>query len=219
MGDETSVTGGAEPGPPSGLAAYRDRVAREKRAALMEAAVALFLADGYARTTLEAVARAAGVSSATLYKHFPTKAALFGAIMARMWTEGDAAAIPAPGDPRAGLLRIGRDYAALLAEARTVALFRVIIAEAERFPELGRALYERGKRPYLDRLRVYLEAEIADGRLAIDDLALAKRQFLGMINDVVFWPRLLIVDLAVSAEETEAVVEGAVETFLARYGR
>ena len=203
-----------------GLRAYQDKVAGEKRAAIMDAAIALFLSDGYDGASLEAVAKAAGVSSATVYKHFPTKADLFGGIMARLWeNEGGAEeAIPAAGDPRAGLLRIGRDYANLLQRAQTVDLFRVIIAEAPRFPELGRELYERGKKPYLDRLRVYLQREIDAGLLKIDDIPLAKRQFLGMINDVVFWPRQLIVDLEITPAESEAVVEGAVETFLAAYG-
>ena len=202
-----------------GLQAYRDRIVREKRGVLMDAAIALFLADGYDRTTLEAVAREASVSSATLYKHFPTKRELFGAIMARLWESepGAEGTMPAAGNPRRGLTVIGCDYADLLERPQTVALFRVVIAEAPRFPELGRELYERGKRPYLDRLRVYLEQEIAAGTLRIDDVPIAKRQFLGMINDVVFWPRLLIVDLEVSAEESRAVVDQAVETFLKRY--
>lgn len=186
----------------------------------MDAAIALFLSDGYDGVSLEGVAKAAGVSSATVYKHFPTKADLFGGIMARLWENeaGAEEAIPPAGDPRAGLARIGRDYAALLQRAQTVDLFRVIIAEAPRFPELGRELYERGKKPYLDRLRVYLQREIDAGLLQIDDIPLAKRQFLGMINDVVFWPRQLIVDLEITPAESDAVVDGAVETFLAAYG-
>ena len=203
-----------------GLKDYQDRVAGEKRAAVMDAAIRLFLSDGYDGTSLEAVAKAAGVSSATVYKHFSTKADLFGGIMARLWENegvGDAS-IPPAGDPRAGLLQIGRDYAALLQRQQTSDLFRVIIAEAPRFPELGVELYERGTRPYLDRLRVYLLGEIEAGLLAIHDIPLAKRQFLGMINDVVFWPRLLLVSLEVAREEVDTVVAAAVETFMAAYG-
>ncbi len=202
-----------------GLKDYQDRVAGEKRAAVMDAAITLFLSDGYDRVSLEAVAKAAGVSSATVYKHFPTKADLFGGIMARLW-ENEATGeggVPPAGDPRAGLLQIGRDYAALLQRQQTLDLYRVIIAEAPRFPELGQELHERGKKPYLDRLRVYLIGEIEAGLLSIDDIPLAKRQFLGMINDVVFWPRLLIVGLEVTPEETEKVVAAAVETFMAAY--
>lgn len=202
-----------------GLQAYRDRVAKEKHDAIMDAAIAGFLAEGYDRTSLEAVAKAAAVSSATVYKHFPTKAALFGAIMSRMWENepGDEARVPPAGDPRAGLLKIGRDYGTLLLNPQTVDLFRVIIAEAPRFPELGRELYEHGKKPYLDRLHLYLQSEIDTGRLAIDDIPTAGRQFLGMINDTVFWPRLLITDLEVREDEAALVIDGAVDTMLARY--
>ena len=74
-----------------------------------------------------------------------------------------------------------------------VPLFLVIIAEVEHFPELGRELYERGKKPWLDRVAAYLEEEVRARSLRIAVIPLATRQFAGMINDVVFWPRFLIV--------------------------
>jgi hypothetical protein len=95
----------------------------------------------------------------------------------------------------------------------------VIIAEAPRFPELAQALFERGKAPYLKRLESYMKSEIAAGTLAVKDVPLAGRQFLGMINDVIFWPRFLDVSLVITDAEVEHVVEEAVLTMLARYGR
>ncbi|MBC8049055.1 MAG: TetR/AcrR family transcriptional regulator C-terminal domain-containing protein, partial [Chitinophagales bacterium] len=62
-------------------------------------------------------------------------------------------------------------------------------------------------------------SEMENGALAIDDIPLAARQFLGMINDVIFWPRFLVVDLEVTDHEVTRVIDGAVATFLARYGR
>jgi TetR/AcrR family transcriptional regulator, regulator of autoinduction and epiphytic fitness len=205
---------------PSGLAAYRARVVAEKKGVILDAAIDLFLAQSYASTSLEEVARRAGVSSATVYKHFPTKATLFGEIMKRLWAN-DAEAppdMPPSGDPQAGLLAIGRAYAALLSEQRTVDLFRVVTAEAPRFPEIGRELYELGKKPYLDRLHRYLSAEVAANTLAVEDIPLAARQFLGMINDVIFWPRLLIPEIVFSQVECDRVVQEAVQTIKARYG-
>lgn len=203
-----------------GLAAYRSRIVAEKRGAALDAATRLFLADGYDRTSLEAVAKEAGVSSATVYKHFPTKADLFGGIMSRLWEneDGEEGSIPDAGDPVVGLTTIGRDYVRLLLEDQTLALFRVIIAEVPRFPELGEELYHRGKQPYLDRLQRYLESEIAAKTLDIGDVPLANRQFLGMINDTVFWPRLLISDLEMDQDQAERVVAAAVDTMIARYG-
>ncbi|WP_158292470.1 TetR/AcrR family transcriptional regulator C-terminal domain-containing protein [Paracraurococcus ruber] len=185
---------------------------------MLDAAVAEFLAHGYEHATLAAIAARAGVSTATVFKHFHAKADIFGAVMARVFGN-DAARHevprPTPGDPRAGLLAIGRDYAATLAPADTRALFRVMIAEVPRFPELGRELYEQGKRPYLNRLHAYLRSEAGAGTLRIPDVPLAARQFLGMINDVTFWPHMLVVDLAEA--DAEAVVAAAVDTFLRGY--
>ena len=91
------------PAPPV-TANYHQRVQWEKRAALLEAAISLFLSEGYNGTSLAKVASAAGVSTATLFKHFPTKADLFEAIVTEYWTiESQEAAMPEPGDPRKGL--------------------------------------------------------------------------------------------------------------------
>jgi TetR/AcrR family transcriptional regulator of autoinduction and epiphytic fitness len=189
-----------------------------KRDAVLDAAVAEFLGQGYEGTTLAAIAARAGVSTATVFKHFHAKADIFGAVMARVFGNDAAHGVPKPkaGDPRAGLLAIGHDYAATLARPETRALFRVMIAEVPRFPELGAELYEKGKRPYLDRLHAYLRAESKAGTLRIPDVKLAARQFLGMINDVVFWPHMLVVDL--EEADAGAVVAGAVETFLRGHG-
>jgi TetR/AcrR family transcriptional regulator, regulator of autoinduction and epiphytic fitness len=205
-----------------GLAGYRRRIMAEKRSAILDGAAETFLDVGYDRATLEAIARRANVSTGTLFKYFPTKAALFGAIMAQVWEiEGGDTPIQ-PGASAADLatcLRaIGHDYARLLRAPTVEGLFRVIVAEGRRFPELGLELYERGKKPWLDRLHDELAKRVAKGQARIDDVPLAARQFLGMINDVIFWPRLLIADLTVDDGEVERVVEAAVATFLARYG-
>jgi AcrR family transcriptional regulator len=198
---------------------YRKQVQAEKRAAAVEGAIKTFLEQGYERATLQEIARAAGISTGTLFKYFPSKAALFGAIMEQMWEMNADVKKPLPtvGQPEAGLLSIGRDYARLLRQPITTSLFRVIIAEAPRFPELGRMLFEYGKTPYINRLYTYLSEEVEAGTLQINDIPLAARQFLGMINDLLFWPGLLLIDFVVSDEETQRIVQEAVTTILARY--
>lgn len=187
---------------------------------MLDAATEEFLEKGYAGTTLAMIAERAQVSTATVFKHFPTKADIFGAIMGEVFGNDADALPPAPevGDPRAGLTEIGSDYAALLREPKVRALFRVIIAEVPRFPELGRELYEKGKLPYLVRLRDYVRSEVAAGTMEVGDIDLAIRQFLGMINDLVFWPHMLVTDLEESDDQSSVVVRGAVETILKAYG-
>jgi AcrR family transcriptional regulator len=202
-----------------GLEQYRAEVSRQKQEAILQAALAAFLELGYAGTTVDYVAQQAEVSTATLYKHFPSKADLFGGIMAQVWRSDRVSSTPIPPDcaPLDALTLIGQEYAELLTSPTILALFRVIIAEAPRFPELGTELYHRGKEPFLKRLQAYLRQKVETGELVVEDEEIATRQFLGMINDLIFWPRFLIVDLELSEADIQNVIDNAVTTFLARY--
>ncbi|MEU0128489.1 MULTISPECIES: TetR/AcrR family transcriptional regulator [unclassified Streptomyces] len=198
--------------------AYHQRVAEEKRAAIQCAATRLFLDSGYDRTSLAKIAEAAGVSKATLFKQFPTKAALFDAIVAASWQAGDGDGnTPPAGDLGAGLALIGRRYVALLTRPGMADLFRIVIAELPRFPELAESQFHRGKMPYFDSVRRYLEAERDAGTIRLEDPELAATQFLGMISNYVFWPRLLLPHWAPDGAAVESVVDEAVLMMVARY--
>lgn len=98
------------------LEEHQAKIAAQKRAAILDAARALFKEDGYERTTTDKVARLAEVSSATVCKHFPTKEQLFGAVMQCLWAEGASLELPSPppGDPRAGLTQLAQEDADFL---------------------------------------------------------------------------------------------------------
>lgn len=202
------------------LAEYQAKVKEQKRQQLLSSAQAAFLSQGFARANVNIIAKDARVSITTLYKHFSSKEALFGAVMASLWQELHGSLEGkelSRYEPREALALVGTEYANLL-QGRTIrGLFRVLIAEAEQFPELGRQLYQHSKKPYLDKLEVYLRLQVEVGELDIGNVPLATRQFLGMINDLLFWPRLLIVDFEPNKEDCETVVSEAVETFLKRY--
>jgi AcrR family transcriptional regulator len=197
--------------------AYHQRVAEEKRAAILRAATRLFLESGYDRTSLAKIADAAGVSKATLFKQFPTKAALFEAIVTASWRNGGEEEPPPAGDLTAGLTEIGRRYVALLTRPDMADLFRIVIAELPRFPELGETQFQRGKLPYFDSVRRYLESERDAGTAVIQDTELAATQFLGMISNYVFWPRMLLLQWAPGTEAVDRVVQEAVLMMTSRY--
>jgi TetR/AcrR family transcriptional regulator, regulator of autoinduction and epiphytic fitness len=203
---------------PANPSSYHQRVAEEKRALIARAATDLFLELGFDRTSLARVAERAGVSKATLFKQFPTKAALFDAIVLESWAEPDTAETPAPGDLAAGLTTMGRRYAALLDQPRMADLFRIVIAELPRFPELARTHFSQGKMPYFESVRTYLEAERDAGTARVDDGELCATQFLGMIANHLFWPRLVLPDWSVEPARAAEVVDEAVRTMTARYG-
>jgi TetR/AcrR family transcriptional regulator of autoinduction and epiphytic fitness len=196
---------------------YHQRVAQEKRALIVTAATALFLESGYDRTSLARIAESSGVSRATLFKQFPTKAALFDAIVTESWSTAADENPPPAGDVIAGLGIVGRRYAALLGRPQMTDLFRIVIAELPRFPELAHAQFSQGKMPYFESVRSYLLAEQEAGTVRIDDVELAATQFLGMISNYVFWPTLLVPGWQVSPERVAQVVDEAVRTTAARY--
>ncbi|MET9267481.1 TetR/AcrR family transcriptional regulator [Amycolatopsis sp. NPDC004079] len=196
---------------------YHQRVAQEKRALIVAAATALFLELGYDRTSLARIAESSGVSRATLFKQFPSKAALFDAIVTESWSTADEEDPPPAGNVVDGLGVLGRRYAQLLGRAQMTDLFRIVIAELPRFPELAHAQFSRGKMPYFESVRSYLLSEHEAGTVRVEDADLAATQFLGMISNYVFWPTLLVPGWEVSAERVAQVVDEAVRTVAARY--
>ncbi|MGZ0146009.1 TetR/AcrR family transcriptional regulator [Kribbella sp. WER1] len=201
----------------SAVPTYHQRVAQEKRALIVTAATALFLELGYDRTSLARIAERSGVSRATLFKQFPSKAALFDAIVTESWSTADEEDPPPAGNVVDGLSAIGRRYADLLSRPQMTDLFRIVIAELPRFPELAHAQFSRGKMPYFESVRSYLLAEHEAGTIQVDDADLAATQFLGMISNYIFWPTLLVPDWKVTAERITQVVDEAVRTTTARY--
>lgn len=197
---------------------YHRRVAQEKRTAIVDAALRAFLLRGYERTSLASIAVEAGVSRATLFKQFPTKAELFDAIVADFWAGGQDAQGPvATGDLHAGLVTLGSRYVGLLTREGMVDLYRVVIAETPRFPELGRANFDHGKLPFWRSVRDHLVAEAQTGAAQVDDADLAATQFLGMIADYAFWPRLLLPQWSPTPGQLTHAVEQAAATMTARY--
>ncbi|MCA5893625.1 TetR/AcrR family transcriptional regulator [Isoptericola sp. NEAU-Y5] len=197
---------------------YHRQVAASNRAAILDAARVLFLESGYDRTSLARIAERAGVSKATLFKQFPTKAELFEATVL---AAGDAPAgqvpDPPPGDFHAGLVNLGHAYAELLSRPGMVDLMRIVIAETPRFPELRARTFDFGALTMLATLRHYLQTETAAGNAAVDDPDVAAPQFLGMIATVVFWPHLVHGNWSLSDEETHRVIDEAATTIAARY--
>ena len=204
---------------PRETSSYHRQVADANRRTILEASTRLFLEAGYDRTSLARVARDAGVSTATLFKQFPTKAELFEAtVLAAGDTPAEELQEPPPGDLAAGLTTLGLAYAELLSRPRIEELVRTVIAEAPRFPELRARTFDFGTLPVLDALHRYLRAEHAAGTARVPEPDVAAAQLLGMIATVVFWPRLVHGNWVLDDAAVRRTVEEAVRTVVARYG-
>ncbi len=124
--------------------------------AILSAAQGLFLSQGFADTSMEAVAAEAGISKGTLYARYSTKQALFEAIAAdrlQAWSlqaPGPSAAI---GSLEARLLKRARSILDGISIPEVQAFGRLLTAEAKRFPELARDFYDRGFRSAVEHTR------------------------------------------------------------------
>lgn len=192
-----------------------------KAAQVMEAGSKLFTEHGFGAVSMDQVAKAAGVSKATVYAHFQSKEQLFVAIVRAACLSYADNVMPevrdAP-DMRAALTRIGRSIAGFLMAPRTMAIYRVIVAEGPRFPDLGRRYYETGPRTFKRLLTQYLTEAMGKGLLKMEDPRLAADQFCGMVRGPLYMQVLLNVQDDPDALQVDAVVNGAVEVFLRSYG-
>jgi AcrR family transcriptional regulator len=182
---------------------------------------AVFLAQGFEGASVDAIARAAGVSKATLYAYFPDKRLLFMAVArAECATQIDEArAILSPdAAPRAALRAAGLAIAGFVLSEFGQSIFRMCVAEAARFPDLGREFFRTGPAVFRDQLCDYLRVAMARGDLSIEDVPLASEQFVELCHAVLFVEMVFGVRQGATQAEINRVVDGAVETFMARYG-
>lgn len=118
----------------------------KRRQAMLDAAAALFSEKGYEAATLSEVVARSGGSLTTLYELFGNKAGLLAAMVGDRCSHVQSVIDDAGGSPDAAdaLCRIGRFMLDQLLDPEGIALFRIVIAESPRQPELGRLLYESG---------------------------------------------------------------------------
>lgn len=151
-----------------------------KRRAILDAAVRLFCALGYARTSVDDIAAEAGVGKQTVYGHFGDKQRLFLAAVeeARAALRADQAdLVTDTGDPRADLTEVGQRILEVALSPTVSALHRLTIAELPHHPELQRA-WREGTEPTVDHaLASYLRACHAAGTLSVLNPVHAARQF------------------------------------------
>jgi TetR/AcrR family transcriptional repressor of mexJK operon len=191
-----------------------------KRRAILDAAAELFMAQGYGAVSMEAVARTAGVSKATLYAHFVSKDALFAAIIAENWPRLAAEIEGFAGGHelalREALEGLGRRWLGFMLSPHVLGIHRVAVAEGARFPDLARAFLVSGPGRMRAWLSGWMAEELRRGRLRPGtDPALAAEQLVGLLRGELFLRATLGLT---EPEELEpgiaAAAASAAETFL-----
>jgi len=187
-----------------------------KRQLVLDAAASLFMAHGYGAVSMDAIARAAGVSKATLYAHFSSKDQLFATIIGDACQQKIALGELLPtdtSDVRAALMAFGGRLLRFFLEDRALAIHRVVIGESTRFPELGRAFFDNGPAALFRTLGAWLVEQTKARRLAVTNPVMAGEQFVGMLRTSLFLRASLGLPPPTDAE-IDATVEAAVTTFL-----
>ena len=165
---------------------------QRKRVAIVDAARHAFLETGYAQTSMDSIATAAGVSVKTVYRHFDNKDDLFSAVMQAACSANgfgdldDGQQVPAQQPerpwfskpPRVAFVAAGVDYLQHVLSKEQLALYRVVTRDAHRFPDLGRRYREEVVEQrnaflvrYLDRWAPSEKWKIKDSRRAANTFA------------------------------------------------
>jgi len=210
-GNEVEVGEGSRPAGP-------DRTNAKVRQVL-DAARALFLEQPYDAVSTDAIARRAGISKATLYAHFESKEMLFAtlvcdqcrAIEEDIWSAGGPG-----GDVEAVLRTIARNFMAMFAGPEAISLYRTIVAQVPRRPELGRVFYEAGPKILQARIAQFLERACERGELQVPDPRLAAVQFLQLVAGDIPMTGLLALR-PLTPEHVAATIESGIRVFMAAH--
>ncbi len=181
----------------------------------------VFMADGFEGASVDDIARAAGVSKATLYSYFPDKRLLFME-MAQTECQRMSERILSTVDPqkpaREVLTVVATQLTGFLTSEFAQQVFRICVAESDRFPELGQAFYAAGPENGQRQLCGYLQKAVDAGELIIDDIPMAAEQFSELCK-VRLWTRAVFgIQDQFTKEEIDQVALHAVDMFMDHYG-
>jgi TetR/AcrR family transcriptional repressor of mexJK operon len=192
--------------------------------AIREAAAALFLEKGYQGTSMDDVAAAAQISKQTIYTHFASKEELFADLVlgnaerVEGFVSSLAGTLRSARDLDSGMRDIARQYIRIVMRPEVLRLRRLVLGEVGRFPDLARTYYERVPGRVLDALAELFAELAAQGRMRVDDPAIAAQHFawltLGIpLDRGMFYP----IDETIKDVDMDRMADSATRVFLAAY--
>lgn len=159
----------------------------DKRKRILDASLTVFLANGYVGTSTDQIAAAAAVSKQTIYTYFVDKNGLFTALITDVcdhihnpFDELGREMRSAP-DAETAVAMLAGQFTLSIMNPRVQEIRRLVLAEAARFPDLGRLYWQQGFERVLDSVANCLELLAGRGLLAIPDPSVAAQHFSGML--------------------------------------
>jgi AcrR family transcriptional regulator len=188
----------------------------QRRQALLDAARDVFLERGYANATIDAVVERAGGSKATVYALFENKEGLFAALVAEAAEELSTLVQNYPLDGRIedDLRDFGRHYLEILTRPERLALFRLVLGECGRVPEVGDIFYRTGPQAIFQRVADMLRSAANRGQIAVSDAEGLAHFFIDALRGHIHMQVLLNPTRRPTSKEIERHVDFVVENFL-----
>lgn len=199
-----------------------DDLSPHKRRQIIDGAATVFTAEGYEGASMAGIAKAAAVSKGTLYNHFDSKAELFTAWVAEKCEEYVAQVFDSalsPLEPAAALQIVGCRLVRLFTSKMGITVYRLVMSEAAKFPELARTFHAVGPSRMIGKLAALLDEADAAGTVRVADTTLAAEQFIALCQTRFRIQSELHILERLSEDDIAFVVGRAVDMFLATYGR
>ncbi|MFI0446940.1 TetR/AcrR family transcriptional regulator [Actinomadura sp. 6N118] len=198
--------------------------AAQARRRIMDAALEVFVRDGYVGAKTDEIASAAGASKQTIYKHFGRKEKLFEQIVLEQLVGIDQLfqdameELAATEDVAPTLRALARKFVHALTRPAHLRMRRLVIAEAGRFPQLGHAYFQAGPERVHAALASSFRQLTDRGLLRVDEPVLAANHFTWLVtsipvNKVMFCGD----DITFPPGELDHYADAAVRVFLAAY--
>jgi AcrR family transcriptional regulator len=192
-----------------------------RRAAFLKAARDVFLEHGYEAANMAEIVRRAGGSLSTLYAQFGGKRGLFLAMVDKRVSELTAQMqleLAAHAPVREGLQRIGEHMMLKMMQPDSLDVFRVMIGQAKKFPDMSAEYFKLGPDRIRKALAEYLADRSADGEVRISDPEVAASVFLDLVRARLHFRALLDPTYHPSAEDIREGVARAVKVFMGGVG-
>lgn len=198
----------------------REARRQARRDAILDVAAQSFLEHGYAGTTMSGIAATLGGSKGTLWSYFASKEVLFAAVIERV-TDAFRMQLSLILNPRDGLepalRRFCVEFLRKVTSPEAIALYRLVVGETSRFPEIGRIFYERAPRQTQQLLAGFLGQAMENGLLRRDDPLAAARHLTGLCMYGMHQQLVMGVAETSAADTIDSEVDHAMTAFMRAY--
>ena len=192
-----------------------------KRQQILAGAEDVFLKLGFDAASMDAVAKAAGVSKGTLYVYFKNKQDLFQTLILekrRHTAERMLDCFDSDDPPEVLLSRFAHRMMEKMSDRKQIALIRTVIGAVDTFPELGRTFFAAGPQTGATRLAEYLARQVERGTIVCDDPLEAAWHFMALCLHPALTGPVYFALPHPDPEEAERHCQSAIRVFMAAYG-